>query len=224
MTRTGMSLPRLIALMLIAAALPGCAGFPLERSAWLDWLRPPSARAVSADNGPFDEGRRYLEAGHAGLAIAPLRRAALLEGRTIRVLNALGAAYAEVGRNDLSVRYFQEALTKDPNDSATLNNIGYAALRQGHLDLARRYLERAVGAFPQLEAVAEDGMIIENNMIRLLAAEVRTPDDPAPAVRKSDGPRPLSLAFRRSERVIGLVTRPASLTDRDATFPPQKGE
>ena len=218
-----MSLTRLAALALITATLPGCAGFPLERSNWLDWLRPASTRAVSADNGPLDEGRRYLEAGHAGLAIDPLRRAALLEGRTSRVLNALGAAYAEVGRNDLSIRYFQEALAKDPDDPATLNNIGYAALRQGHLDLARRYLERAAGAVPPIEEVTDDDMIIENNMIRLLAAEARTPDRAAPAARHSDGPRPLSVAFRRSERVIALATRPAGLTDSTAAFPPQKG-
>ncbi|MDH3661868.1 MAG: tetratricopeptide repeat protein [Alphaproteobacteria bacterium] len=206
-----MSLTRLAALALITATLPGCADFPLERSNWLDWLRPASTRAVSADNGPLDEGRRYLEAGHAGLAIDPLRRAALLEGRTSRVLNALGAAYAEVGRNDLSVRYFQEALAKNPDDPATLNNIGYAALRQGHLDLARRYLERAARFAPQIEETADDGMIIENNMIRLLAAEVRTPDSVEPKIRKATGPRALSLVYRRSERVIALATRPDNL-------------
>jgi tetratricopeptide (TPR) repeat protein len=219
-----MSLARLAALALITASLPGCAGFPLERSNWLDWLRPPSARAVSAENGPLDEGRSYLEAGHAGLAIDPLRRAILLEGRTVRVLNALGAAYAEIGRNDLSVRYFQEALTKDPEDPATLNNIGYAALRQGDLGLARRYLERAAGAAPRIEEAATDGMIIENNMIRLIAAEARTPGPAAPLIRKANGPRPLSQAFRRSDRVIALATRPENLADGGAAFPISHGD
>ncbi|MGI9419227.1 MAG: tetratricopeptide repeat protein [Geminicoccaceae bacterium] len=224
-----MSFSRFAALALITATLPGCAGFPLERSNWLDWLRPASARAVSADNGPFNEGRRYLEAGHAGLAIDPLRRAVLLEGRTIRALNALGAAYAEIGRNDLSIRYFQEALAKDSSDPATLNNIGYAALRQGHLDLARRYLERAAGAVPPIEAVTDDDMIIENNMIRLLAAEARTAESADPEIRKATGPRPLSLVYRRSERVIALATRsdssaPDDLTNRNAVFPQSHGD
>ncbi len=219
-----MSLARFTALALISATLPGCAGFPLERSNWLDWLSPPSARHVSVMNGPLDEGLGYLEAGHAGQAIDPLRRAVLLEGRTPRVLNALGAAYAEIGRHDLGIRYFQEALAKDPDDPVTLNNIGYAALRRGDLGLARRYLERAAVAEASTGMVPVDGMIIENNMVRLLAAEARTPEAAEPVIREASERRQLSVAYRRSERVIALATRPANQDGPTPLFPISHGD
>jgi hypothetical protein len=156
-------------------------------------------RPEGGPDSSYERGKRHLQHGRYGLAIADFRAALAREGADTDILNGLAIAYAELGRDELSVRYFQRALELAPSSVATLNNIGFAALRRGRLELARLYLGRALG-------LSRGDQHVANNWAMLASVEAIEPDPE----RRWEPAAPEPLPPARIQRVTPLIQRIAT--------------
>lgn len=151
---------------------------------------------------PYAAGKDFLAKNQMGLALESFRHAIQAEGRSVRVLNALGAVHDAMGRSDLADTYYREALTLQPGDVQTMNNLGYSLL-------LRRRARDAADLLTQAAAAAPGDALIARNL-SLAMAEAKTepeppgaePPPPAAAPREPAKPVPLGPWLERSARAV----------------------
>lgn len=128
-------------LLMSTVLVTGCAGLATNN----DSLRTILERSGQSQPrlSAYDQGKRHLQFGQAGLAIQAFEEALKANPNSVSVLNGLAIAYDRLGRGDVSQRYLDRALTLDPNSAVTLNNLAYLNLVQGNTAVAHAYAERA---------------------------------------------------------------------------------
>ena len=94
----------------------------------------------------YEQGKRNLQLGNPGLAIAAFQRELAQNPNSIPAINGLAVAYDRLGRSDVAQRYLDQALTLDSNSVVTLNNLAYLHLTHGETAVAVAYGERARAA------------------------------------------------------------------------------
>ncbi len=108
--------PLLMSTMLVT----GCAGLATTNE---------SLRSVLERGGQsqpkltaYEQGKRYLQFGSAGLAVDAFQTALKDEPDSVPILNGLAVAYDRLGRADVSQRFLDRALSVDPNSAVTLSD------------------------------------------------------------------------------------------------------
>jgi LytR cell envelope-related transcriptional attenuator/Tetratricopeptide repeat len=98
----------------------------------------------------YDQGKRQLQLGRAGSAVAAFEDALKADPNSVPALNGIAVAYDRLGRTDVAQRYLDRALALDPESAVTLNNLAYLNLVQGNTAVAQAYADRAkiVAALP----------------------------------------------------------------------------
>lgn len=171
-------------------------------------FRPASHGFDATSSGvpdAYDDGKRQLANGRAGLAIERFRQALAEDRGSINALNGLAVAYAKLGRTQLAETYLQRALDLRHDDVATLNNYGRLLIEQGRSQEAREMLMLA-----ELSAVGSEYGIVEANLAAIDTPRKTRPYHPA----TSESPlrlAKLDMAVYRLETGTATVTGTASL-------------
>ncbi|MBW2270933.1 MAG: tetratricopeptide repeat protein [Deltaproteobacteria bacterium] len=100
---------RIVALLVVACSLTGCASFEAARF--------------------YRQGTRALDAGDTARAVADLERAAQLVPHGSEIQNHLGLAYAAAGRDDAALTAFRRAVEIDCENGAAQHNLEMARRR-----------------------------------------------------------------------------------------------
>ena len=91
----------------------------------------------------YEQGKRNLQLGSVGLAIAAFQKELTEHPDSIPALNGLAVGYNQLGRGDVAQEYLDRALTLDPSSAVTLNNLAYLNLTEGNTAVALAYGARA---------------------------------------------------------------------------------
>jgi Flp pilus assembly protein TadD len=96
-------------LLMSTVLVTGCAGLATNN----DSLRTILERSGQSQPrlSAYDQGKRHLQFGKAGLAIQAFEEALKANPDSVPVLNGLAVAYDRLGRGDVSQRYLDRALT-----------------------------------------------------------------------------------------------------------------
>jgi hypothetical protein len=95
----------------------------------------------------YNEGKRQLAGGRAGLAIVAFERAVRLDPVSIDGLNGIGAAYDELKQYEIALGYYKRALLLSPQNPQTTNNIA-VSMRLAGDPAAFDWFERAARLDP----------------------------------------------------------------------------
>ena len=202
---------RKLAIVLLAAALSGCA--------WMGGgaQSPFADTEVQQSQDPYETGRTYFEEKQYGLALAAFRESLRQHPDAPRELNAVAACYDQMLRFDLADGYYNLALNLDPNSVQTLNNLGYSHYRRSqegygseYLMSARTYLARAGALAAGNPVVARNLDLIETAMARL--GPVAPVAASLPGIRVAQQDPYTSWIERMSPTSVLVVTRPDSKT------------
>src|SRR5215471_642322 len=129
--------PLLMSTVLIA----GCASMAAKNESIRTLLEKNGQSQAKLSD--YEQGKRHLAFGNAGLAVEAFQRALKAQPQSVEVMNGLAVAYDRLGRPDVAQRFLDEALNHDPNSTVTLNNLAYLNLTQGNTAVAQAYSARA---------------------------------------------------------------------------------
>src|SRR6185503_20184434 len=128
-------------LLMSTVLVTGCAGLATNNES----LRTILERSGQSQPrlSAYDQGKRHLQFGQAGLAIQAFEEALKTNPNSVPVLNGLAIAYDRLGRGDVSQRYLDRALTLDPDSVVTLNKLAYLPPVPSNTALATAYADSA---------------------------------------------------------------------------------
>jgi hypothetical protein len=152
-------------LLMSTVLVTGCAGLATNNESLQVLLERKAAAQPRLS--PYDEGKRQLQFGNAGLAIDAFHAALREDPDSILALNGIAVAYDRLGRADVAQRFLDQALTVDPNSAVTLNNLAYLNLVQGHSAVALAYAERA-----KIAASLPRGMMLPDTINKTVSRNV----------------------------------------------------
>lgn len=138
----------------------------------------------------YEQGKAQLTHNQPHLALQSFRTAAGEEGRTVRVLNALGASYDSMGRPDMAEIYYREALGQSPRDVQTLNNLGWSLMLRDRIEEAAAMLRLASDSAPDDPVVARNLNLAEAKLAEIVPAPAPAQTAPQPAVPHEFTPGP----------------------------------
>lgn len=138
----------------------------------------------------YEMGKAQLIHNEPHLALQSFRTAAGEEGRTIRVLNALGASYDAMGRPDMAEIYYREALGQSPRDVQTLNNLGWSLMLRDRVEEAAAMLRLASDSAPDDPVVARNLDMAEAKLADIEPAKAPAQTTPQPAAPREFTPGP----------------------------------
>ena len=190
----------------------GCAGLATNND---------SLRAILERSGQtqprlsaYDQGKRHLQLGQAGLAIQAFEDALKNNPNSVPVLNGLAVAYDRLGRGDVSQRYLDRALTLDPNSVVTLNNLAYLNLVQGNTAVAQAYAERAkIAAALPMDMMLPETIANAVDRNAIIANQIATNEKQERAVAKAPALPPESDIKRVGLNEWQLRIRPPNPAD-----------
>jgi Tfp pilus assembly protein PilF len=135
---------RISLLLVLAMSVGGCAQFGGPGQS-LRALIEKSGQTESKLTA-YEQGKRYLQLGSEGLAIAAFQMDLSENPTSTRALNGLAVSYQRLGRYDVAQNYLDLAITMDPQSAVTLNNLSYLNVLRGKSVVALEYAERAQAA------------------------------------------------------------------------------
>jgi Tfp pilus assembly protein PilF len=122
----------------------------------LPTIRPTHSQAMTQETPyerAYNEGKRQLASGRAGLAIVAFERAVRLDPLSVDGLNGIGAAYDELKHYETALGYYKRALLLSPQNTETTNNIAVSMRLAGN-PAARDWFERAARLDPSNPVIA----------------------------------------------------------------------
>jgi Tfp pilus assembly protein PilF len=153
----------------------GCAGIAANSES-VRVLLERSGQS-QAKLSPYDQGKRYLQLGSAGLAVSAFEEALKENPDSVPALNGIAVAYDRLGRTDVAQRYLDHALALDSGSPVTLNNLAYLNLVQGNTAVAQAYADRAkiAAALPGHDAAGNDATAVDRTVeMQRLKSEARS--------------------------------------------------
>jgi tetratricopeptide (TPR) repeat protein len=144
--------PRAALLLLLAAALAGCAPGVAGRGAMPDdpLLAPGPARGAVVD--PLIVGDRLLAAGEAELALEAYARAGIgADAPTVDTRLAMASANIQLGRLNQAEDELRLLMAEEPRNPRVLNDLAVVLLERGEPGEAHRLLQTAFALQPSEE-------------------------------------------------------------------------
>lgn len=152
------------------ALLSGCASWfhsaGRHAGATVALVQAPVADEAAADGyaaRQLAEGRKALDNGQYGAAVANFRNAQRFPEVAAAAHNGLGIAFAMLGRGDLAERYFREAVLEEPTNVTFAANL--ERFYSSGADLAARQVRSPAPALAEAqdEAAVEAPRLVRNN-------------------------------------------------------------
>lgn len=128
--------------LIIGILLLGCASVSIPSEAQAQTLVVQANRAELKQL--LEEGKRLVDAGDYGGAIAVYQRAATIDNRNARIHSGIGYLYAQQGNLRAALASYRRAIAIDPNNSDFYYAVGYIKGNMGDTPGAKEAYRRAI--------------------------------------------------------------------------------